>query len=85
MLLIYNFVSEKLVKLTKSGGKLIVSIDAHNYQLFKHVFRLITGDILHPHQYDLKEYKKMLEPIIDVQITNVVLYTKSNFCLIIMF
>ena len=67
---------QKLVKLTKSSGKLIVSIDAHNYQLFKHIFRLIPGDILHPHQYDLKEYKRMLEDL-DVQITNVVLYKKQ--------
>ena len=73
-----QFCFEKLVKLTKSGGQLVVSIDAHNYQLFKSVFRLLPGDILHPHQYDLKEYKKML---IDqgVQISNVVLYKKEYF------
>ena len=40
---------DKLVQFTRSGGTLIVSIDAHNYQLFKHVFRLLPGDILHPH------------------------------------
>lgn len=51
---------DKLVSLTKSGGTLVVSIDAHNYSLFKHLFRLIPGDILHPHQYDLKEYEQML-------------------------
>lgn len=39
---------------------LIVSIDAHNHQLFKQLFRLAPSDILHPHQYDLKEYQDML-------------------------
>jgi SAM-dependent methyltransferase len=51
---------DRLVDLTQSGGQLLVSIDAHNYPLFKHVMRLIPGDILHPHQYDLKEYTTML-------------------------
>ncbi len=51
---------DKLVGLVKPGGKLVVSIDAHNFSFFKHVFRLLPGDILHPHQYDLKEYQKML-------------------------
>ncbi|MBK6730261.1 MAG: methyltransferase domain-containing protein [Bacteroidetes bacterium] len=45
-----------LGKWVKPGGKLVVTIDAHNHSFFKHLFRLIPGDILHPHQYDLKEY-----------------------------
>lgn len=51
---------DKLVEATKKGGQLIVSIDAHNYAGFKHLFRLLPGDILHPHQYDLAEYEAML-------------------------
>ncbi len=51
---------DKLVDFVKPGGTLIVSIDAHNYWGFKKIFRLLPGDILHPHQYDLKEYQKML-------------------------
>jgi len=51
---------DKLVKLTKPGGILVVSIDAHNYGFFKKIFRLLPGDILHPHQYDLPEYQEML-------------------------
>ncbi len=51
---------DKLVKLTKPGGTLVVSIDAHNYGFFKQLFRLLPGDILHPHQYDLTEYQAML-------------------------
>lgn len=67
---------EKLVQMTRNDGQLIISIDVHNFQLFKRIFRLLPGDILHPHQYDLKEYKKIL---IDrgVQISNVVLYKKE--------
>lgn len=45
-----------LTNLLKPGGKLVVSIDAHNHKFFKHLFRMIPGDILHPHQYDLAEY-----------------------------
>ncbi len=49
-----------IVELTKPGGILVVTIDAHNYALFKHIFRAIPGDVLHPHQYDLEEYTSML-------------------------
>lgn len=51
---------DKLLEATKPGGTLVVSIDAHNYSFFKTIFRLLPGDILHPHQYDLQEYQKML-------------------------
>jgi 2-polyprenyl-3-methyl-5-hydroxy-6-metoxy-1,4-benzoquinol methylase len=51
---------DALVNATKSEGQLIVSIDAHNYSFLKKIFQLIPGDILHPHQYDLKEYTEML-------------------------
>lgn len=51
---------DQLVAATRPGGTLVVSIDAHNYSLFKSIFRLIPGDILHPHQYDLEEYQDML-------------------------
>ena len=51
----------KLKEICSATGTIIVSIDAHNHHFFKHLFRLIPGDILHPHQYDLKEYQKLLE------------------------
>lgn len=50
-----------VVSTMKQGGTLLLSIDAHNYELFKHLFRLIPGDILHPHQYDLEEYESFLQ------------------------
>ncbi|MEZ5014050.1 MAG: methyltransferase domain-containing protein [Chitinophagales bacterium] len=50
------FSYDLLCSLVKPGGKLVVTIDAHNYTFFKYLFRAVPGDILHPHQYDLKEY-----------------------------
>lgn len=45
----------------KKGGTMVISIDAHNHGFFKHLFRLIPGDALHPHQYDLAEYRQFIE------------------------
>jgi 2-polyprenyl-6-hydroxyphenyl methylase/3-demethylubiquinone-9 3-methyltransferase len=52
---------DQLVKAIKPGGLLVVSIDAHNHAFLKHIFRLLPGDALHPHQYDLQEYAAFLE------------------------
>ena len=52
---------EKLKEVCADKGRLVLSIDAHNFSFFKHIFRLVPGDILHPHQYDLEEYKTFLE------------------------
>ena len=54
---------KNLYRLTKPNGYILLSIDAHNYSLLKYLFRLIPGDALHPHQYDLIEYKNMLESV----------------------
>lgn len=51
---------DRLLACTRKGGNLLISIDTHNYRLLKRLFRLIPGDILHPHQYDLSEYQTML-------------------------
>lgn len=47
----------------KPQGKLILSIDCHNFWLPKNIFRLLPFDILHPHQYDLNEYMAMVEKL----------------------
>jgi len=52
---------EKLKEVCAGDGAIVLSIDAHNYSSFKYLFRMIPGDILHPHQYDLDEYKSLLE------------------------
>jgi 2-polyprenyl-3-methyl-5-hydroxy-6-metoxy-1,4-benzoquinol methylase len=49
-----------LTELTKPNGVLAMSIDAHNFSFLKRLFRLVPGDILHPHQYDLQEYEAMM-------------------------
>lgn len=51
----------KLKELCVANGQVVVSIDAHNYSFFKYLFRAIPGDVLHPHQYNLGEYKEMLK------------------------
>lgn len=52
---------QKLAALCKPGGKLIVTIDAHNHGWLKAIFRLGPGDVLHPHQYDKQEYINFLK------------------------
>jgi 2-polyprenyl-6-hydroxyphenyl methylase/3-demethylubiquinone-9 3-methyltransferase len=51
---------QNLKALCKNEGSVVVSVDAHRFSSFKYLFRLIPGDILHPHQYDLKEYQQLL-------------------------
>lgn len=50
----------RLAALTRRGGMLALSVDAHNQAWAKQLFRLVPADILHPHQYDLEEYQTML-------------------------
>lgn len=52
----YNVVCNSVVQ----NGKLVISIDAHNHTFFKYLFRLIPGDMLHPHQYSLDEYRSFM-------------------------
>jgi 2-polyprenyl-3-methyl-5-hydroxy-6-metoxy-1,4-benzoquinol methylase len=47
---------KKLSSMVRPGGTLVITVDAHNHQFFKHLYRLIPGDMLHPHQYDVDEY-----------------------------
>ena len=51
---------ENLISFAYKEAHIVVTIDAHNHSIFKHLFRLLPGDILHPHQYDLNEYQNML-------------------------
>lgn len=59
----------------KPGGTLLVSVDAHNYSFFKHLFRLVPLDILHPHQYDVCEYQRMFAEI--CQLTTEEIHTQQ--------
>ncbi|WP_051416536.1 bifunctional 2-polyprenyl-6-hydroxyphenol methylase/3-demethylubiquinol 3-O-methyltransferase UbiG [Asinibacterium sp. OR53] len=51
---------DKLAGWLKPGGKLIITIDAHNHTFFRQLFRFTGFDALHPHQYNLAEYGQML-------------------------
>jgi len=51
---------DNLWRAVRPGGNLVLSIDAHNKPLFKSLFRLLPGDLLHPQQYDLSEYESMI-------------------------
>ena len=51
---------DNLCNSVQEHGQLIVSIDAHRFQILKKIFQLLPGDVLHPHQYDLKEYERFL-------------------------
>ena len=48
---------DNLISAIKPEGTLILSIDSHNYWLPKLFFRLLPLDILHPHQFTLREYE----------------------------
>jgi 2-polyprenyl-6-hydroxyphenyl methylase/3-demethylubiquinone-9 3-methyltransferase len=41
-------------------AQLALSVDAHNSQWLKRIFRLAPGDILHPHQHALPDYESLL-------------------------
>lgn len=45
----------------KHGGKIVVTVDAHNYNFLKEIFQKIPGDILHPHQLNKEEYINLFE------------------------
>lgn len=51
---------DKISDLTKPDGTLVVGIDVHRYPFLKFLFRLLPGDVLHPHQHDREDYRKAL-------------------------
>jgi len=54
-------VVKTLYNCCKSGGKLVVSADAHTHGFLRSLFRYLHFDILHPYQLTLNEYRKLLE------------------------
>ncbi len=50
---------KKIASCVKTGGELIISIDTHKHKFWKRFLRTTQLDILHPHQYDLNEYRNM--------------------------
>jgi len=45
----------------KSNGILFLSIDMHRFTMLKYLFKLIPGDMLHPHQFMLNDYLDLLK------------------------
>lgn len=68
---------QKLYDALVPNGYLVLSIDAHNYSLFKWLFRAIPLDILHPHQHDLNGYKQLLPHTAEIR--QEMLYKKEFF------
>ena len=52
---------DTLYSCCKTGGKLVLSIDSHNYKFLRTVFRYLHFDILHPHQLTINEYIDLLK------------------------
>lgn len=50
-----------ITRVAGEKASLLMSVDAHRFSFFKYLFRLLPGDALHPHQYDIKEYCAFLE------------------------
>jgi 2-polyprenyl-3-methyl-5-hydroxy-6-metoxy-1,4-benzoquinol methylase len=56
-------IERAIQQLAKAAGpqkKVVLSVDAHNYDALKFIFQWLPGDILHPHQYSLEDYIGML-------------------------
>jgi len=51
---------DALAACAQKGTYLVVTIDAHTHTIFKHLFRLLPGDVLHPQQLDVNEYQNHL-------------------------
>lgn len=51
---------KKLANALKKDGIIYISVDAHRNNFLKKIFQFIPGDVLHPHQYNLKEYEYFL-------------------------
>ncbi len=52
---------QNLWESTKPGGTLLLSSDVHRHSWLKPVFRLFSGDVLHPHQHTLTDYITVLQ------------------------
>lgn len=51
---------DRLERSLKHGGFLVISTDAHRSSFLKKIFQLLPGDMLHPVQFDIKEYDELL-------------------------
>lgn len=76
---------DRLADFAMPGGTLAVSVDAHRWGWLKRLFQLVPADILHPHQYDLVEYREMLASR-NLSLEHTVLLNEGrifNYCLLV--
>ena len=59
----FDYSLQKLQSHLNKGGILVLSIDVHRFSLLKYIFRLIPGDMLHPHQHSRKDYLRLIESL----------------------
>ena len=55
-----DFFVKKLYSTLRPGGRMLLSTDVHNFLIFKKLFQIIPGDILHPQQFSLNDYLDVL-------------------------
>lgn len=51
---------DRLHQAGKPGSTLILSSDLHRWRILRWIFRLFPGDILHPQQHSLADYRQLL-------------------------
>ena len=66
-----------LAECLQPGGRLLLTVDAHNHDFLRRIFQWVPGDILHPHQFGLKAYISMLEQL-GLQVERTVLIKKER-------
>lgn len=52
---------DNLIAALAPGGRLVLAVDVHRHDFLKSIFRIIPGDILHPHQDSLEDYLQLLK------------------------
>ncbi len=68
---------QRLFDALKPGGHLILSTDAHRFPFLKKIFQWLPGDMLHPVQLDIDEYKKHLTDL-NLDIKNSIKYKEAG-------
>ena len=74
----FDYSLKKLQGLLKKEGVLILSIDVHRFSLLKYIFRLIPGDMLHPHQHTRNDYLQMLKSLTKMDVVRREVLEKGN-------
>jgi 2-polyprenyl-3-methyl-5-hydroxy-6-metoxy-1,4-benzoquinol methylase len=68
---------QRLSEALKPGGYLVLSTDAHRFAFLKKIFQWLPGDMLHPVQLDIEEYKKYLTDL-GLEIKNSIRYKEAG-------